>query len=79
MANENQQITVKQYWDLHHAITWEEDRFPEMLENYTGLIAKKVTMLQIFDSCGDYIGNTYNDSIGDLMRKAYIEVIEDGK
>ena len=54
------------------------DTILDRLEEYTGLTARPVIMMQIFDG-DDYVGNTHNDLLRDILRKAGIEVVEDGK
>lgn len=71
-------LTRQEANDLSEVFTWDEDSFPEILEEYTGLQAKPARMFLVYDSAGDYVGNTHNDTIGDILRKAGIEVTEDG-
>lgn len=71
-------LTSQETDDLSEVLTWDEDSFPEILEEYTGLQAKPARMFLVFDRAGDYVGNTHYDTIGDILRKAGIEVTEDG-
>ena len=70
-------ITKSQAARLDFAFSWDEESFPYLLEDYTGLKAKPVSMFQIFDGADDYIGDTHNDTLNDIFRKAGIEVVDD--
>lgn len=70
-------ITKSQAVRLEFAYSWDEESFPYLLEDYTGLKAKPVSMFQIFDGADDYIGDTHNDTLNDIFRKAGIEVVDD--
>ena len=71
-------LTSQEADDLSEVLTWDEESFPEILEEYTGLQAKPARMFLVFDQAGDYVGNTHNDMISDILRRAGIEVTEDG-
>lgn len=79
MANEKLGITREQFDRLESLFAWDEEAFVQLLEDYTGLTSRKVTVFQIFDCSLDYIGNTHDDSVRDILRRAGIEVNEDGK
>lgn len=69
-------ITKSQAARLDFVFSWDEESFPYLLEDYTGLKAKPVSMFQIFDGADDYIGDTHNDTLNDIFRKAGIEVVD---
>lgn len=71
-------LTRQEADDLSEVLTWDEESFPETLAEYTGLQAKPARMFLVFDQAGDYVGNTHDDTINDILRRAGIEVIEDG-
>ena len=71
-------LTSQEADDLSEVLIWDEDSFPEILVEYTGLQAKPARMFLVFDQAGDYVGNTHNDTVYDILRKAGIEVTEDG-
>lgn len=71
-------ITKSQAEKLDFAFSWDEESFPYLLEDYTGLKAKEVTMFQIFDGGDNYIGDTHNCTLSEILRKAEIEVVDDG-
>ena len=70
-------LTQQEVEDLSEVLIWDEDSFPEILEEYTGLQAKPARMFLVFDQAGDYVGNTHNDALSDILRRAGIEMIED--
>lgn len=70
-------ITKSQAENLSFVCDWDEERFPYLLKEYTGLEAKPVSMFQIFDGGDDYIGDTHNCTVNDILRKAGIEVVDD--
>lgn len=70
-------ITKSQAVRLDFVFSWDEESFPYLLEDYTGLKAKPVSMFQIFDGADDYIGDTHNNTLNDIFRKAGIEVVDD--
>lgn len=71
-------LTSQDANDLSEVLIWDEDSFPEILAEYTGLQAKPARMFLVFDQDGDYVGNTHNDTVDDILRRAGIEVTEDG-
>lgn len=48
--------------------------FNKQLEKYTGIKAVSYTAFMYFDSAGNYIGDSGDSSLDDLLRSAYIEV-----
>lgn len=81
MATEKLEITREQFDQLESLFAWDEEGFVNLLEDYTGLTSRRITVYQIFDGCFDdiYVGNTHDDLLTDILHKAGIEVIEDGK
>lgn len=72
-------ITAEQFDELSCSnSTWTLDDFLKKLEEYTGIEARSYTAYQFFDAAGDYLGNSDETSLEDLLEKAGIEVIEDG-
>lgn len=70
-------ITKSQAARLDFAFSWDEENFPYLLEDYTGLKARQVSMFQIFDGGDDYIGDTHNCTLSEILRKAGIEVVHE--
>lgn len=72
-------ITRSQYEEIEAA---HEDGFWELhqaLAEYTGIVAYSHEAYTYYDSNGNYVGNSEDFDLDDLLESAYIEVIEDGK
>lgn len=67
-------ITNEEFENLSEILIWDEESFAEALEEHTGLQAKPARMFLVFDSAGNYVGNTHNDTLYDILRRAGIEV-----
>lgn len=67
-------ISKEQYEELCESKLWDgyED-FHELLEQKTGIIAKRYVGYMYYDDAGNYIGCNY-DTIEDLLNNAYIEI-----
>lgn len=50
------------------------DEFHNKLKKYTGIEARPYTAYQYFDDCENYIGDSEENSLEDLLNAAYIEV-----
>ena len=68
-------ISKEQFEELGRSSMWDgyED-FHELLEEMTGITAKRYTAYQYFDSDGNYIGDSENFTIRDLLNNAFIQV-----
>ena len=71
-------ITKQQYKELEFAYSFDEKRFAEKLEEYTGITRKAYTSYDYYCG-GDYVGGSENHTLADILRNAYVEVVEDGK
>lgn len=49
--------------------------FHEILKEYTGIVAKPYTAYQYFDEFGDYVGDSNDFELLDLLQNARIEVV----
>lgn len=67
-------ITIKQYDELY-AERFNTKEFNNLLEEYTGIIAKPYTSYQYFDEAGNYIGDSDNYSVQELLKNAYIKIV----
>ena len=47
-----------------------------LLEEYTGIKAKPYTAWAFYDDADNYIGNSDNDNLRDLLDSAYIKVVD---
>ena len=70
-------ITKQQYEELAFACSFDEQRFAEMLEEYTGITRKAYTSYDYYCG-GDYVGGSENHTLADILRNAYVEVKKDG-
>ena len=70
-------ITKEQYEELCESKCWGTyEEFHEMLEEIAGIEAKRYTGYQYFDSIGNYLGDSNDCSVKDLLDNAYIKVVE---
>ena len=70
-------ISKKQYEELCESKCWDgKEDFHEILEQYTGIEARAYTGYQYYDNAGNYLGDSNNSSVRDLLSSAYIEIEE---
>lgn len=69
-------ITIKQYDELYTE-RFDIKEFNKLLEEYTGIIAKPYTSYQYFDEAGNYIGDSDNYSVHELLKNAYIKIVNE--
>ncbi|MBQ9744485.1 MAG: hypothetical protein IJW19_05100 [Clostridia bacterium] len=50
-----------------------------LLKEYTGIEARPYTAWSFYDECDNYVGDSDNCSIKDLLKNAYIDVIEESE
>ena len=55
------------FWDS-------KDGFHRMLEDMTGIKAQRYIGYSYYDSYGDYIGDSNDSTLRDLLNNAYIEI-----
>ena len=68
-------ISKDQYYDLCQSKIWDStDRFHRMLEQMTGITAKPYVGYQYFDSLDNYIGDSNDSTVSDLLSNAYIKI-----
>lgn len=68
-------ITKKQYDEIANAsFCFGRNEFNELLEKYTGVEARPYTAYQYYDVAGNYIGDSNEDDLDNLLRAAYVEV-----
>lgn len=79
MKKTKKTITAEQFDELSCSnSTWTYDDFLKKLEEYTGIEARSYTAYQFFDAAGDFIGNSDEIALEELLEKAGIEVTDDG-
>ena len=70
-------ISKEQYEALCESKFWDgKEDFHELLEQITGITAKRYTGYSYYDSSGNYIGDIDDVSVRDLLNNAYIEIEE---
>jgi hypothetical protein len=67
-------ITIKQYDELY-AERHNTKEFNKLLEEFTGIIAKPYTGYQYFDEAGNYVGDTEYNSVEEILKNAYIKIV----
>lgn len=67
-------ITKQQMEKLKNAAVYEADEFHRLLEEYTGIEVRPYRAYQYFDNCGNYIGDSIDSGLFDLLEAAYIKV-----
>lgn len=70
-------ISKEQYEALCESRCWggKED-FHELLEQITDITAKRYTGYSYYDSSGNYLGDSNDVSVRDLLNNAYIDIEE---
>ena len=66
-------ITKQQYEKLIEAYEISDQEFHEKLEEYTG-IEPRIFHAYDYYSGGDYVGNSMDSDLYDILRNAYVEV-----
>ena len=68
-------ISKDQYNDLCQSSMWGNiDDFHRVLEEITGITAKRYVAYQYFDGDGNYVGDSNDSTIRDLLNNALIRV-----
>lgn len=75
MANK---ITRSQYEEIQDAYEKGYRELHEVLAEHTGIVAYSHEAYCYFDANCNYVGNSEDFDLDDLLENAYIEVVEDG-
>ena len=71
-------IAKSQYEDIEDAYICDSTAvFHRVLEKYTGIVAIPYTGYQYFNG-DDYVGDSNDFDLLDVLKNAYIEVVDDG-
>lgn len=71
-------INKEQYELLSESKFWDGDEdFHKLLEQITGITARSYMGYSYFDSCGNYIGDSNDVTLRDLLNNAYIDIEEE--
>ncbi len=74
----DEKISKEQYKNLRDARIFDENKFHKLLEEYTGILTKPCTVYEYYDAAGDYIGDSHNYTLDELLKSAYVEVDDNG-
>ena len=72
-----QRITRDQLGQLEDVSIFSREELHEQLEAMTGITARPYTAYSYYDAAGNYIGDSSDKTLYDLLEAAYIEVIDD--
>lgn len=67
-------ITRQQFQELRNLEELDYGEFIRRLELYTGIKAVPCTAYQFYDDAGDYICDSQDGDVSDLLKAAYVEV-----
>ena len=68
-------ITNEQYFDIEDARQYgTRNEYHLQLELHTGIVAKPYTAYQYYDSAGNFVGDSDNYTLKELLNNAYIEI-----
>ena len=71
-------ITYQQFRELKEAYECQDDQqFVEKLKEYTGITRKPATYYNYFDADGDYLGNSDDYELIDILGNAFIEICDE--
>lgn len=71
------EITREQFNELDEILFIDgREGFNKALEEYTGIEARPYTAYQYYDGAGNYVGDSDNDDLNEILRRAYISVKE---
>ena len=73
-----EKITAEQLREIEDAVIFGTKEYHKRLEEYTGIKAMPYTGYSYYDSAGNYIGDSADSGVMDLLRAAYIEVEKEG-
>ena len=73
----NNAITNDQLDELEEMLSiGDRKSFNELLEEYTGIEAKRYTAYQYYDCAGNYVGDSDNYDVREILENAYIKIEE---
>lgn len=67
-------ITREQFERLEDEAMFGVESYHRLLEEFTGIVAKPYTAYLYYDSAGNYIGDSDNSTLEELLKHAYVEV-----
>ena len=70
------EITKEQLEELEETLSIDRRDFNELLEEYTGIVAKPYTAFVYYDSADNWVGDSDNYDVREILENAYITVKE---
>jgi hypothetical protein len=70
-------ITRKQLAEIEEAYSFDRKEAFELLEEYADIKAKPFIAWMFYDAADNYIGDSDNYTIRDLLDNAYVSVVEE--
>ena len=70
-------ITKEQYEELEYARFCDKHEYHKLLKEIVGIVAQPYTAFSYYDSVGNYVGDSENFDLDDLLKSAYVEVVDD--
>ena len=71
-------ITKAQQEKLELAVLLNDEEYRKLLREYMGIKARAYTAYNYYDENGDFIGNSEDYDLGQLMEAVGVEVRDDG-
>ena len=71
-------ITEAQREKLELAVLLDDEEYRKLLREYMGIKARAYTAYNYYDEIGNFIGNSEDYDLGQLMESAGVEVRDDG-
>ena len=69
-------ITKEQLEELEETLSVDRRDFNSLLEEYTGIVAKPYTAFVYYDSADNWVGDSDNYDVREILENAYITVRE---
>ncbi len=66
-------ITKEQLEELEEIQSINRSDFNELLEEYTEIEARPYTAYQYYDSAGNFVGDSDNNDVREILKNAYIK------
>ena len=70
------EITRDQLEELEEILSIDRRDFNDLLEEYTGIVAKPYTAFVYYDGAGNWVGDSDTYDVRDILENAYITVKE---
>lgn len=71
-------ITREQLEDLEFAEPLDRNEFHKLLKEYAGIVAESYVGFCYYDAAGNYLGDSNDCDVRDLLKSAYVGVVDNG-